>query len=80
MDPRIIKFGQHLREIRKQQGLSQEDLADLSCLHRTYVGAVERGERNVSLFNILRLADALKVSPALFFTEMCEAQNPPPAC
>ena len=47
------------------KGLSQEDLAELANLHRTYVGSVERAERNVSIDNIERLATALGVSPAL---------------
>lgn len=64
MDSRLLLFGQHLREIRKAQGLSQEDLAYRTNLHRTYIGGVERGERNISIINIFRLADALGVSPA----------------
>lgn len=62
-DPRK-KFGEHIRTIRKQAGWSQEELAAASGLHRTYVGAVERGERNVSLINIVQLARALRVKPA----------------
>lgn len=54
-------FGRRVRELRQPLGLSQEALADKAGLHRTYVGSVERGERNVSLDNIYRLAAALKV-------------------
>lgn len=57
-----ISLGTRIRELRSGQSLSQEGLADLAGLHRTYVGAVERGERNVSLDNILAIAKALKVS------------------
>lgn len=57
----FVRFGQKLREIRQQQGISQEKLAELAGLHRTYVSSVERGERNISLLNIEKLALALKV-------------------
>lgn len=53
----------NLRRFRKELGLSQEALADLADLHRTYVGAIERAERNVSVDNICRLAHAVKVPP-----------------
>jgi transcriptional regulator with XRE-family HTH domain len=57
-------FGARVRAIRKQNGLSQEALA-LACeLDRTYIGGVERGERNISLVNIHRIAEALGVPPA----------------
>lgn len=57
-------FGRRMRAIREGQGLSQEALADLAGIHRTYVGSVERGERNIALDNINAIADALGVSPA----------------
>jgi transcriptional regulator with XRE-family HTH domain len=62
-DPRA-RFGDRLRSLRVAKGLSQEELADHSGLNRTYVGSVERGERNVSLLNIHKLAAALGVVPS----------------
>jgi transcriptional regulator with XRE-family HTH domain len=63
------RFGQRLRALRKQRELSQEKLAELAGLHFTYVSSVERGKRNLSLINIVRLARALKVSPALLLQD-----------
>lgn len=57
-------FGENVREMRRSKGLSQEALAASTGLHRTYVGSVERGERNPSLVNIARLARALGVTPS----------------
>ncbi|MGH2764149.1 MAG: helix-turn-helix domain-containing protein [Thermoleophilaceae bacterium] len=59
--PEHAALGRAVRELRLQRGMSQEGLADHSDLHRTYVGGIERGERNVSFGNLLRLADALDV-------------------
>lgn len=60
----MILFGKSVRRLREEKGLSQEALADLSHLHRTYIGGIERGERNVGLLNLLRLSKALKVLPS----------------
>jgi transcriptional regulator with XRE-family HTH domain len=54
-----IDFGKRLRQLRKEVGLSQEKLAFKSGLHRTYVGAIERGEQSVSVDNVQKLAKAL---------------------
>jgi transcriptional regulator with XRE-family HTH domain len=62
-----VQFGQRLRELRQAHGLSQEELAYRAGLHRTYVSSAERGERNVSLVNIERLAKALEVDMREFF-------------
>lgn len=55
------KFALRLRTLRQAQGISQEALADLCGLHRTYIGSVERGERNISIDNIARIAESLGV-------------------
>jgi len=55
-------FGRRVRHLRQRAGLSQEELAEAAGLHRTYVGGIERGERNVSLVNLARIAAALKLS------------------
>ncbi len=59
------RFGRRLRELRRAHGLSQEELAFRAGLHRTYVSSAERGERNVSIVNLEKLANALSV-------EICE--------
>lgn len=60
-------FGNRVRELRAKKGLSQEALALVCDLDRTYIGGVERGERNISLLNIHRIADALGVSARELF-------------
>ena len=62
-DSARFRLAGNLRAVRKARGISQEELADLAGLHRTYVGSIERGERSPSLLNIARLALALKVKP-----------------
>lgn len=61
------KFGNSVRELRTAAGLTQEGLADAAELDRSYVGSVERGERNLSIENVCRLARAIGVSPGEFF-------------
>ncbi len=54
-------LGQNIRAIRNEQKLSQEKLAEISSLHRTYIGSIERGERNISLNNIVIISKALNI-------------------
>jgi transcriptional regulator with XRE-family HTH domain len=68
-NPRIA-FGRAVRKLRLAKGLSQEDLAELADIHRTYVGDVERGTRNISLMNMARLAAALDVPLSHLIREM----------
>ncbi|WP_160050026.1 helix-turn-helix domain-containing protein [Nocardiopsis sp. FR4] len=60
----LASFGLRVRQLREGAGLSQEALADLAQLHRTYIGGIERGERNVSLVNITKIASALGRRPS----------------
>jgi transcriptional regulator with XRE-family HTH domain len=70
MDENIkLKFGCTVKKLRAERGISQEKLADLSGLHRTYIGSLERGKRNVSLENINKLAIALGCTISTFFGE-----------
>lgn len=66
-------FGNRVRELRKSAGFTQEELADAAELDRSYVGSVERGERNLSIENVCRLAIAIGVSPADFFSWWSDA-------
>jgi len=60
MQSTLSQFGNNVRKKRESQNLSQEELADLSGLHRTYISSLERGQRNVSLINIIKLTRALE--------------------
>jgi transcriptional regulator with XRE-family HTH domain len=57
-----LRFAENIRKTRKSRGISQEKLAELAGLHRTYIGSVERGERNITIDNMERLARALGVT------------------
>lgn len=58
----LVKFGNKVRERRTSLGLSQEDLASRAGVHRTYVGMIERAEKNITLLNIEKIAKALQIS------------------
>lgn len=61
-EPILLKFGKNVQEYRKAQSLSQEQLAELAGVHRTYIGMIERAEKNITLCNIEKIANALKIS------------------
>ncbi len=70
-----MAFGKRVRELRMGLGLSQEELAERSGLHRDYIGGVERGERNIALVNLDRLARALTVSLSDLFAGLDGARR-----
>lgn len=61
-EPILLAFGQRVQGLRKEHNLSQEQLADLAGVHRTYIGMIERAEKNITLCNIERIAKALEVN------------------
>ncbi len=58
----LIKFGQRVRQLRKEKKLSQEELSFKANLHRTYIGMIERAEKNITLINIEKIANALETN------------------
>ena len=66
--PSLVKLGQRVRKFREKADISQEELAHRADLDRTYVGGVERGERNLGILNLLTLAEALGVSASTLLT------------
>lgn len=65
----LIVFGDKVRELRKEKGLSQEELSFKADLHRTYIGMIERAEKNITLANIEKIANALNVNIKELFNE-----------
>jgi transcriptional regulator with XRE-family HTH domain len=65
----LFIIANNIRTLRKEQGLSQENLAELSNLHRTYVGAVERAERNITINSLEKIAKALNTDTIRLLTE-----------
>jgi transcriptional regulator with XRE-family HTH domain len=71
MDKHPLKrFGEKVRAERERAGISQEKLADLAGLHRTYIGGVERGERNLGLLNLIKIAKSLGTTPASLLRDL----------
>jgi transcriptional regulator with XRE-family HTH domain len=60
----LVQLGKRVRALRQQRGISQEALADLAEIHRNYISQIEGGKRNLSFFNVVKIARALKVSPS----------------
>ena len=69
------RLGRNLRSLRKAKGLSQEVFADTLGIHRTYMGGLERGERNVTLKTVERIAAALGVDPADLLAETAQERR-----
>lgn len=64
----LVKFGQRVRQEREKQGLSQEELANKAKVHRTYIGMIERSEKNITLANIEKVANGLRISVQSLFS------------
>ena len=60
-DERMLAFGKRVREVRKSKGISQERLAEMADIDRSYMGNIERGEKNITLKKVYDICDALKV-------------------
>lgn len=64
-DRNLIKIGNNIKKIRKNENLSQEELAFKAGLHRTYIGSVERGERNITILNLIKISESLRADLTL---------------
>jgi transcriptional regulator with XRE-family HTH domain len=64
-----LRLARNLRLLRQERGLSQEDAAEICGLHRTYIGAIERGERNVTLSTLQGVADGFRVDPLCLLSQ-----------
>lgn len=74
-NPELIKMGGNIRELRKSKGLSQEAFADNVGLDRTYVGGIERGERNIATLNLIRIAMTLNVEIGELMPRLSELEQ-----
>jgi len=68
-------FGENLRILREQKGISQEHLAEIAGLHRTYLGGVERGERNPTLLTIVKISRGLEIPPSILLNINVDFQD-----
>jgi transcriptional regulator with XRE-family HTH domain len=75
---RILAFGNAVASARHARGLTQEDLAAAAGVHRTYIGQIESGRRNVTLRNIYRLSDALDLPPGSLLSDAKRAKTSRP--
>ena len=69
-DKDLVALGKTIRRLRENAGLSQEELAEVSGLHRNYIGGIERGERNVGVKALFRLAKAFRAPVAKLFEDL----------
>ncbi len=79
MSDTVKKFGQHIRYYRRGKKLSQEQLAEICGLHPTYIGQLERGEKNASIETVVQLCRGLGITPALLFENISLEANDTPA-
>ncbi len=68
----LVKFGLAVRQFRKARGMTQEAFADACEIDRSYMGGIERGERNLALVNVARIIEALEMKPSEFFKALDE--------
>lgn len=73
--PNLIKIGKQIRDIRSSKGYSQEEFAAIAGLGRTYMGRVERGEQNISIQNLIRIAFALNVEVGTLVPSLSDLKN-----
>ncbi|KTD54924.1 Regulatory protein munI (modular protein) [Legionella sainthelensi] len=76
--PALIKLGEKIRELRKSKGFSQEAFADEVGVDRTYLGGIERGERNIATLNLIRIASALNTEVGELFPPLSSLKQEDP--
>lgn len=79
MSETVKKFGQHVRYYRREKKLSQEQLAEICGLHPTYIGQLERGEKNASIETVIQLCRGLGITPSVLFENISADADSTPA-